>query len=133
MSDKMEPKKKTNKRFVVITTALILMGGTYGVYKFVHSLAHEDTDDAQVEAHMSPVIPHVGGYVSKVNVKDNQIVKKDEKLKNDLSSFFNENIELNFEDNIYPKKDFKITDFQLETVDNFIKSNPELDFSFILN
>ncbi|WP_417935311.1 HlyD family secretion protein [Flagellimonas aequoris] len=80
MSDKMEPKKKTNKRFVVITTALILMGGTYGVYKFVHSLAHEDTDDAQVEAHMSPVIPHVGGYVSMVNVKDNQIVKKGDTL-----------------------------------------------------
>ncbi|MEC7263108.1 MAG: biotin/lipoyl-binding protein, partial [Bacteroidota bacterium] len=76
----MEPKKKTNKRFVVITTALILMGGTYGVYKFVHSLSHEDTDDAQVEAHMSPVIPHVGGYVRKVNVKDNQIVKKGDTL-----------------------------------------------------
>jgi len=76
----MEPKKKTNKNFIVITTALLLMGGTYGVYKFVHSLSHENTDDAQVEAHMSPVIPHVGGYVKKVYVSDNQNVKKGDTL-----------------------------------------------------
>lgn len=76
----MEPKKKTNRNFIVITTALLLMGGTYGIYKFVHSLSHEDTDDAQVEAHMSPVIPHVGGYVDKVYVSDNQIVKKGDTL-----------------------------------------------------
>ena len=62
-----------------------------------------------------------------------QIVTKDEKLVNNLSSFFNESITLDFEDNVLPKKDFKITDFQLEIVDNFIRSNPELDFSFILN
>ncbi len=66
-----------------------------------------------------------------VNYED--IIKNDEKLKNDLSSFLNERITLNFKDNLLPKKDFKITDFQFEIVDNFIKSNPELDFSCILN
>jgi len=65
-------KKKTNKRFILIFTVFLLLGGTYGIYKYVHSLAHEQTDDAQIEKNMNPIIPRVTGYVTKVYVKDNQ-------------------------------------------------------------
>ncbi len=41
--------KKTNSKFILIFSVLILLGGTYGVYKYMHALAHETTDDAQIE------------------------------------------------------------------------------------
>lgn len=73
-------KKKTNKKFILIFSVLILLGGTYGVYKYMHSLAHETTDDAQIEKNMNPIIPRVSGYITKVFVKDNQYVKKGDTL-----------------------------------------------------
>jgi membrane fusion protein (multidrug efflux system) len=76
----MEEKKKTNKKFIFIFGALILIGGTYGIYKYMHSLAHEETDDAQIEKNMNPIIPRVSGYVTKVYVKDNDFVKKGDTL-----------------------------------------------------
>lgn len=76
----MEDKKKTNKKFIFIFGALILVGGTYGIYKYMHSLAHEQTDDAQIEKNMNPIIPRVAGYVTKVYVKDNDFVKKGDTL-----------------------------------------------------
>jgi membrane fusion protein (multidrug efflux system) len=73
-------KKQTNKKFILIFSVLILLGGTYGVYKYMHSLAHETTDDAQIEKNMNPIIPRVSGYITKVFVKDNQFVKKGDTL-----------------------------------------------------
>lgn len=73
-------KTKTNKKFVFIFAALILVGGSYGTYKYLHSLAHETTDDAQIEKNMNPIIPRVAGYVTKVYVKDNDFVKKGDTL-----------------------------------------------------
>ena len=73
-------KKPMNKKFIIAFAALILVGGSYGIYKYMHSQAHETTDDAQVEKNMNPIIPRVGGYVSKVFVKDNDVVKKGDTL-----------------------------------------------------
>ena len=73
-------KKKTNKKFIFIFAALILIGGTYGIIKYIHLLAHESTDDAQVEKNINPIIPRVGGYITKVYVQDNQEVKKGDTL-----------------------------------------------------
>lgn len=73
-------KKKTNKKFILIFAVLIIVGGTYGTLKFVHSLSHEGTDDAQIEKNMNPIIPRVTGTVTKVYVKDNDFVKKGDTL-----------------------------------------------------
>jgi len=73
-------KKKTNKKFILIFAVLILVGGTYGIYKYIHSLSHESTDDAQIEKNMNPIIPRVSGYITKVYVKDNDFVKKGDTL-----------------------------------------------------
>ncbi|TRX35616.1 HlyD family secretion protein [Flavobacterium restrictum] len=73
-------KKKTNAKFIIILVVLIVLGGTYGTYKYMHSLSHEQTDDAQIEKNMNPIIPRVSGYVSKVYVKDNDYVKKGDTL-----------------------------------------------------
>jgi membrane fusion protein (multidrug efflux system) len=73
-------KKKTNAKFIIILLVLILAGGTYGISKYIHSQAHEETDDAQIEKNMNPIIPRVSGYISKVYVKDNDFVKKGDTL-----------------------------------------------------
>ena len=73
-------KKKTNKKFIAIIGSLILLGVVYGSYKYIHSLSHEGTDDAQIEKYMTPIIPRVSGYVKKVYIKDNDFVKKGDTL-----------------------------------------------------
>ena len=73
-------KKQTNTKFIIILVILVVLGGGYGTYKYLHSLAHEQTDDAQIEKNMNPIIPKVSGYVSKVYIKDNDFVKKGDTL-----------------------------------------------------
>jgi membrane fusion protein (multidrug efflux system) len=72
--------KKRNYTFPVILILLVVGGGWFGISKYIHSLHHEETDDAQVEANISPVIPRISGYVTEVRVKDNQVVKKGDTL-----------------------------------------------------
>jgi membrane fusion protein (multidrug efflux system) len=72
--------KKTNTKFRLIFIVLLAIGLTYGGYKFYHSLSHETTDDAQVAKKQNPIIPRVSGYITKVFVKDNDIVKKGDTL-----------------------------------------------------
>lgn len=72
--------KKTNKKFTLVLGSFVVLGLIYGIYKFNHGQNHEETDDAQIEQNMTPIIPRVGGYVSKVFVKDNQMVKKGDTL-----------------------------------------------------
>jgi len=59
--------------FLILAVAL-LVGGFFGWQKLRYSLAHEETDNAQVEAHISPLLPRVSGYVARVLVDDNQHV-----------------------------------------------------------
>jgi len=73
------PKKK-NKIFPIVLTALVLVGGTFGITKYVHALHHEETDDAQIDADINPVIPRISGFVTDIRVKDNQAVKKGDTL-----------------------------------------------------
>ena len=72
--------KKRNPIFLIILVILIIGGGWFGISKYRHSLHHEETEDAQVSADISPVIPRVAGYVIEILVKDNQHVKKGDTL-----------------------------------------------------
>jgi membrane fusion protein (multidrug efflux system) len=74
----MENQKSNKKRIIIVV--LILSGLSYGIYKYMHSLSHETTDDAQIEKNMNPIIPRVMGYVTKVYIKDNDYVKKGDTL-----------------------------------------------------
>ncbi len=75
---KAAPKK--SKAFLFVLIALVIAGGWFGTTKYLHGQHHEETDNAQIEANISPVIPRVAGYVKEVRVKDNQIVKKGDTL-----------------------------------------------------
>ncbi|MEP6927298.1 MAG: HlyD family secretion protein [Ginsengibacter sp.] len=72
--------KKRSKVFLIILIAMVIGGAWFGISKYTYALHHEDTDDAQVQANISPVIPRVSGYVKEVRVKDNQVVHKGDTL-----------------------------------------------------
>jgi len=78
-SPKPAPQKR-NKTFIVILILLVVVGAWFGISKYIHAQHHEETDDAQVEANISPVIPRISGYVTQVRVKDNQRVRKGDTL-----------------------------------------------------
>lgn len=75
-----QPTKKTNKNFLIVLALLVIGGAAFGITKYTHAQHHAETDDAQVEANISPVIPRVSGYVKEIRVKDNQRVKKGDTL-----------------------------------------------------
>lgn len=72
--------KKRNIVFPIILVLLVILGGWFGISKYVHAQHHEETDDAQIEANISPVIPRISGYVAEVRVADNQRIQKGDTL-----------------------------------------------------
>src|SRR5450432_2750565 len=71
---------KRSKVFLIILIALVVAGGWFGITKWHHAQLHAETDDAQIEANISPIIPRISGYVKEVRVSDNQVVKKGDTL-----------------------------------------------------
>lgn len=61
----------TRIRIIGIVAVVLLLGG--GIYYWM-TAGRESTDDAQVDAHVTPVASLVGGTVAKVSVADNQQV-----------------------------------------------------------
>ncbi|MBV8553445.1 MAG: HlyD family secretion protein [Acidobacteriaceae bacterium] len=57
--------------FFLILAALAVSGVVYWLY----AQKFEDTDDAQVDAHLSPIGARIDGTVTRVYVDDNQMVK----------------------------------------------------------
>ncbi|MDM1044676.1 HlyD family secretion protein [Myroides sp. 1354] len=73
-------KKPLNKKFIVALAVIVVLGGGYGIYKYIHSMAHETTDDAQIETKITPVVSKIPGYIKNIYIQDNQIVKKGDTL-----------------------------------------------------
>ncbi|GAB4092856.1 HlyD family secretion protein [Flaviaesturariibacter terrae] len=73
------PKKKS-KVFLIVLVLLVLAGAAFGFTKYSHAQHHEETDNAHVEANISPIIPRIGGYIAEVRVRDNQQVHKGDTL-----------------------------------------------------
>src|SRR5665213_1684348 len=72
-SEKTQPEpQKRSKTFLIILILMILGGAWFGITKYIYAQHHEDTDDAQIESDMIPIIPRVSGYVKEIRVKDNQ-------------------------------------------------------------
>jgi membrane fusion protein, multidrug efflux system len=75
-----QPKKRKNLVFPIIL-ALVLVGAlVFTVKEYKYYQNHEVTDDAQVDADISPVVARVGGYVKEIRFQDNQFVKEGDTL-----------------------------------------------------
>jgi membrane fusion protein (multidrug efflux system) len=75
-----EEKKKPNRVIPIILGIIIIAGLIFGVKEYIYSSKHEDTDDAQIDADISPVVARVGGYVDSIFFEDNQHVDKGQVL-----------------------------------------------------
>lgn len=76
----METTNKKNRRFAIVLGGLVIAGTAFGVTKYIHGQHHEETDDAQIEGEISPIIPKVSGYVDRLLVDDNTLVQKGDTL-----------------------------------------------------
>jgi membrane fusion protein (multidrug efflux system) len=59
--------------FYLAVIALVLLVGGYFAYNYFSS--YESTDDAEVDGHLQPLSARISGYITKVNVDDNQTVQ----------------------------------------------------------
>jgi len=78
-----EPRKRPLYRrpaFLIAAVIIILIAVVVGVRYWLYARSHETTDDAFIDAHITPVSPKVSGYIVKVNVVANQRVKKGDLL-----------------------------------------------------
>jgi membrane fusion protein (multidrug efflux system) len=70
-----------SKRTVFIIMGVVLLGlVAVGVRRWIYSLSHVSTDNAQVDGHIVPILPKVGGYVIEVRTDENRSVKAGDTL-----------------------------------------------------
>lgn len=60
-------------RLVVLAVTALLIAG--GIYLWIQHITWESTDDAQVQGHIMPLSPRIGGNIQQVNVEEGQRVK----------------------------------------------------------
>ncbi|HEX8925989.1 MAG TPA: biotin/lipoyl-binding protein, partial [Terriglobales bacterium] len=66
--------RSRNRTIIIALVALALISGSAWLWHYLGG--YESTDDAQVDVHLAPVSARISGYVTKVNVNDNQYVEK---------------------------------------------------------
>ncbi len=74
------PKKSNRRRRLIVGIAALTAALATGVYYHEFVAPYESTDDAFIEAHVTPIAPQVAGRVAQLLVRDNQEVKKDDVL-----------------------------------------------------
>jgi membrane fusion protein, multidrug efflux system len=71
MAQEQEPKKKPNKVIPIILGIILIGGIIFGIKEYIYYGKHIDTDDAQIDADVSPVVARVGGYVDSIFFEEN--------------------------------------------------------------
>ena len=75
------PSKSGKGRIVLTLVALVaILGFGWGLKQWLYGRSHESTDNAQVDGHLVPVLAKVSGYVTAVNVAENDHVRQDSAL-----------------------------------------------------
>ena len=75
-----ETKKKPNRVLPIILGIVLLGGIIFGVKEYIYFSKHVDTDDAQIDGDISPVVARVGGYVDSIMFEENTHVNKGQLL-----------------------------------------------------
>jgi len=74
-----EAPRKKRPVLPILGVLLLALVGYFG-YRWWEGRNWEETDNAQVEGHVTPVLPRVGGFVAQVRVEENQQVKAGDTL-----------------------------------------------------
>lgn len=81
---KIKNETKRNKTFHVLITiiacVLVASGIILGIWFYVFNSNHEETNDAQVEQYVTPIMSRITGYVQEVRFEENQFVNKGDTL-----------------------------------------------------
>lgn len=82
MSNKKRQEKSKRKKiiFPLILAFVLIAALSFTVREYIYFQGHEVTDDAQIDADISPVIARVSGYVKEIRFTDNQHVKAGDTL-----------------------------------------------------
>lgn len=72
--------KKSSKVMPIILGLLLIAGLGFGIKEYIYYSKHEDTDDAQIDGDISPVVARVGGYVDTIMFEENQHVTQGQLL-----------------------------------------------------
>jgi len=75
-----EPKKKPNRVLPIILGIVLIGGIIFGIKEYIYFSKHVDTDDAQIDGDISPVVARVGGYVDSIYFQENEHVDADQVL-----------------------------------------------------
>ncbi len=78
-ANKKKKGKKKQKRLVILGSSVLVIG-TFIIIAWLSSLGHEHTDNAQIDAIITPVRSIVPGFVTDIKFTDNQQVKKGDTL-----------------------------------------------------
>jgi len=71
----MEKKEKKSVKIVPIILAVVIIAGIiFGIKEYIYYSKHVDTDDAQIDGDISPVVTRVGGYVDSILFEENEKV-----------------------------------------------------------
>ncbi|MFD2584792.1 HlyD family secretion protein [Pedobacter vanadiisoli] len=73
-------KKKKNVVVPIILGVLLVIGIIFGITEWNYYSKHVDTDDAQIDGDISPVVARVGGYVKDINFEENTHVTEGQVL-----------------------------------------------------
>src|SRR4051794_3112787 len=73
-----DPRRKRTVRLIVIAVLVVAIIVAIPVYAYYS--VRESTDDAQVDGHVIPISPRIGGNVLSVLINDNQTVRAGQEL-----------------------------------------------------
>lgn len=77
----LQKSSKGKKIIFPIILGLVLVGAlAFTAKEYFYGKSHEETDNAQVDADISPVVSRVSGYIKEIRFKDNQFVKAGDTL-----------------------------------------------------
>lgn len=74
MADSSDTSSFTRSTGFKVLVGVVLLVGIAGTVWFTSTRGQVSTDDAQVDAHVTPIAPRISGHVLKVLVNDNQVV-----------------------------------------------------------
>jgi membrane fusion protein (multidrug efflux system) len=72
--------KSFHRLITVISAILVLSGIVLGIWFFIFNKNHEETNDAQVDQYVIPIMARITGHIKEVRYQENQFVHKGDTL-----------------------------------------------------